>query len=342
MSESWRKTTWRSPSNIALIKYWGKRGDQIPLNPSMSLTLKNAHTQTEVSFREKKTAAGTIEFQELPADHQKRILEFIEKRKSLLPGIEKFDLSIRSFNTFPDQAGIASSASGLSALALCLLDIVSDKDSSDFKEQASCLARLGSGSASRSIYGDLVVWGEHKKYPSYSNDYAKPIESDVHSDFQNMQNAILIVDSSKKKLSSSKGHQLMDNHSYKEARLNNVNKKFHDLHQILKSGDWQSFSELVIGEAWELHALMMLSTPAYSLLKPNTLEIIEQISDFKKQNKVKCTWTLDAGPNIHFLYAKEDESSVRDFIKNELESYTERILFDEVGSGSEKVMEIQS
>lgn len=332
-----KKVAWRSPSNIALIKYWGKKGDQLPLNPSLSLTLSKACTETRISYNEKQKSIGEIHFMDVKEDHQKRILSFIEKRKPYFSHIDKYDLRISTKNTFPDQAGIASSASGLSALTLCLMDMNDTFDISKNKNKVSMISRLGSGSACRSLFSDYVAWGAHNSYPHYTNDYATPLSSTVHPKFNSLCNSILVVDDKKKAISSSMGHSLMDNHSYSSVRYENANKKFIDLHQAIEKGDWNKFSQIVIGEAWELHALMMLSERPFTLLLPESLNIIQKIEKFRNEVCQECAWTLDAGPNIHFLYPEKHQDLMRTFIEQELTSHTKTIIYDHMGTGPERI-----
>ena len=164
--------TWQAPSNIALVKYWGKKDNQIPQNPSISFTLSNCKTITTLHFQPKESN-NNFEF-EIFLDGQKqdsfksKIETFFTRVEHYLPFIKNYKFKIETENTFPHSSGIASSASGMSALALCLLDIeqqlLNEKHTDEmFNKKASFLARLGSGSACRSIAGDLVVWGKHSE-----------------------------------------------------------------------------------------------------------------------------------------------------------------------------------
>jgi len=166
----WQQVGWRSPSNIALIKYWGKAGWQIPMNPSLSFTLSNAYTETVLLFKKKKVKNKKIEFLYLFegnenyefSDHIKKYLNNI---LSEFPFLADYYFRFESKNSFPHSAGIASSASSMSALALCLcsieLQINKTVDSLGFYQKASHTARMGSGSASRSVYGGFNAWEKH-------------------------------------------------------------------------------------------------------------------------------------------------------------------------------------
>ena len=207
------KTAWRSPSNIALVKYWGK-GFQLPANPSVSMTLTNCYTETIIEYTQK-TNSESPAFSFLFKGgknilFEKRISLFLEIAMKELPGLRHLHLSIKSSNSFPHSAGIASSASSISSLALCLCKInqqVSDtnEDEEQFFRKASHLARLGSGSACRSIYGGWVLWGKTSEIVYSSDDYAIPVSYFLHKIFNTYYDSILIVNSGIKQVTSSRG-----------------------------------------------------------------------------------------------------------------------------------------
>jgi len=170
--------SWQSPSNIALVKYWGKYGEQLPKNASISFTLSNCHTKTTLSF-EKATSTEDFQFEVyLDGKREKgfepKIQKFFERIETYVPFLRDYKFKIETSNSFPHSSGIASSASGMSALALCLLSIEKQLASEEISEEffykkASFLARLGSGSACRSIEGPLIVWGKHADIEGSSN-----------------------------------------------------------------------------------------------------------------------------------------------------------------------------
>ena len=277
---------WKSPSNIALVKYWGKHGRQLPKNPSISITLRESVSTTEISYDYKPGYEGpTIDFyfekKEAPAFGE-RILKFLKNQVEDFHFLNETCLTIKSANTFPHSSGIASSASAFSSLALCINSIRemitgSKIPENDFYRQASELARLGSGSASRSVYGGYVVWGALKAFDNYSDRYAVPVTTDIHPVFHDLQDAILIVSDEKKKVGSSAGHALMEKHPFANARYDQAIKHLIELHDVLRKGDLGRFVEIVENEALSLHALMMASNPGYLLMQNNTIHIIERI-----------------------------------------------------------------
>lgn len=336
--------SWKSPSNIALVKYWGKYASQIPANPSLSFTLSQCYTKTTVHYHllEEAQEGYSLEFfldgVEKPSFLPK-IEQFLRKIDEFLPFLHSYHLKIESSNSFPHSSGIASSASGMSALALCLLEMSTrtpkETQSAQFFQNASFLARLGSGSAARSIQGPLVAWGKTAAIPESSDLYGVPYPTDCHEVFKDYQDCILLVDKGQKKVSSTVGHELMKGHPYAQQRFSQAHDHLSKLISILKSGDLEAFVELVELEALTLHAMMLTSQPSFILMKPNTLEIIEKVRAFRSASGLPICFTLDAGANVHLLFPKVDKDKIYQFIVNELVVYCEngQYLCDEVGLG---------
>lgn len=335
---------WQSPSNIALIKYWGKHGIQLPQNPSLSITLRESLTTTEIEYEVKQNTDGlSLEFffKGKPAkDFETRVIDFLNKQSSQFPFLNQVQLKINSSNTFPHSSGIASSASAFSALALCILSISeavtgNKKSGQDFYQEASELGRLGSGSASRSVYGGYVVWGAHKDFPLYSDRYAVSMSGKIHMVFDNYQDAILIVSGEKKKTGSSAGHALMERHPFAKARYEQANRNLALMHRVLETGDLDQFIQIVENEALSLHGLMMSSNPGYLLMEHNTMLIIEKIRNFRSETKIPVCFTLDAGPNVHLLYPDQYMQQVLQLINSELLSLCDnnRWIDDGMGNG---------
>jgi diphosphomevalonate decarboxylase len=338
------KVTWSCPSNIAIVKYWGKKGTQIPCNSSLSLTLSNSFTKVEAELSEK-TSDEVVQLSyyfegKINEQFSQRVAKFLNDNREFFPFIDEKAITIQSSNSFPHSAGIASSASAFGAISLALLDITyslqgKEKDETFYKE-ASNLARLGSGSASRSMFPGFALWGENEKVQNSSNQHAIEIK-DVHPAFRNMKDAILIIEDEPKKVSSSVGHSLMNNHPYAENRFKQANERTAELVEILKSGDMDAFIQMCESEALTLHAMMMTSMDYYLLVKPGTITAIERLMEFRKESKVPVCFTLDAGPNVHVLYPKAYEVQVEEFINNGLRDTYKKVIFDEEGAGPTKM-----
>lgn len=335
---------WKSPSNLAIVKYWGKRAIQKPLNPSISFSLKNAVTTTRVSARPSKQGGFTFSLDGNKKDtFNAKVANLLKMAASTLPFIDTHHLTIESSNTFPHSSGIASSASSMSALALCLTDLqrmINNESKSSLDLQVvSELARLGSGSAARSLYGGWTAWGESTAIANSSDDYAVKL-SNVHENFMQIANAILIIEPKTKKVSSSQGHALMNNHAFGEARIKQANDNSLQLLEVLKSGDWNKFFDIAENEALSLHALMMSSNPGYTLLHPNTLKVIEEVRRVRLEENIPVGFSMDAGPNVHLLYPKNEEANISPWLENNIRPlcHQQLIIFDEIGDGPEKII----
>ena len=341
------KIAWKSPSNIALVKYWGKYGEQLPKNASISFTLSHCCTTTSLSFSEKEKEGFDFEVYLdgiRTESFEPKIEKFFERIEMYLPFLRQYKFKIETSNSFPHSSGIASSASGMSALALCLMSLerslVPNKMSDVyFNQKASFLARLGSGSACRSIEGDLVVWGEHQSISGSSNIFGIKYPNDVHKNFKNYQDTILLVDKGEKQVSSTIGHNLMLNHPFAEQRFMQANDNLDKLIPVLKNGDLSGFIEIVETEALSLHAMMLTSQPNFILMKPNTLEIINRIWSYRKTTHRNVCFTLDAGANVHVLYPEGEKNEILNFIKQQLVPFCKNgeIIEDQAGMGAQQV-----
>ncbi|WP_283636154.1 diphosphomevalonate/mevalonate 3,5-bisphosphate decarboxylase family protein [Aquaticitalea lipolytica] len=348
--------SWESPSNIALVKYWGKKKDQIPENPSISFTLNECKTITTLTFT-KKESNKDFSFEvyldgNKKDDFKPKIQTFFERIESYLPFLRDYHFKIETKNTFPHSSGIASSASGMSALALCLVELekqnvyrffnfqaIENIDLNFFNQKASFLARLGSGSACRSIEGDLIVWGKTDSIEGSTDLFGVKYPYKVHQNFKNYQDTILLVDKGEKQVSSTVGHNLMHNHPYAQNRFQQAHNNLEKLKPILESGDLNAFIKLVESEALTLHAMMMTSMPYFILMKPNTLEIINKIWRFRQDSGLHISFTLDAGANVHVLYPENEATQILEFIKSELVAYCQNghYICDQIGFGAKKI-----
>jgi len=334
-----------SPSNIALIKYWGKKPIQLPENASISFTLENCKTITSISYKKKLEVSDTFDFELLfegksKSDFKPKIQLFFERIEPYLPFLKQYTFSIETSNTFPHSSGIASSASGMSALAFCLMQLekmirpgISDEE---FLNKTSFLARLGSGSACRSLSGPLMIWGKHQEIKGSSDAYAVQFSDKLHANFEAYQDTILLIDKGEKQVSSSVGHDLMHGHPFASKRFDQATENLSKLHDILVSGDLNAFIEIVESEALTLHAMMMTSLPYFILMKPNTLSVINKVWEYRKNTGSKLCFTLDAGANVHLLYPNAEKEQVLGFITKELVGYCQngQYICDKIGLGT--------
>lgn len=341
------ETKWHAPSNIALVKYWGKKEIQIPCNPSISFTLDQCRTTTTVRFERLKSSHDNIPISVLydgknHPSFEPKIKLFLTRILPYTPYLKNYRLEIDTVNSFPHSSGIASSASAMAALSAAIVDFekeIFDEMSLEHQiKKCSFLSRLGSGSAARSIEGPIVIWGEHFSTPE-SNDlfgYKWTKAADV---FKTYRDTILLIDKGEKKVSSTDGHNLMVNHPFSENRFSQAKNNYEALIKILQEGDINNFNILVEYEALSLHAMMMTSSPSYILMHPNTIKVINEVRKFRKITSLNLSFTLDAGSNVHLLYPEQEAEKIDKFIESNFRKYCQdnELIYDRVGTGIKKV-----
>ena len=340
-----QSTTWESPANIAIVKYWGKKGFQIPANPSVSFTLNKCKTITSITSEPRKKNHKDISFEYFFENKKidsfnKKIEQYLRRVTSSIPLLSQQHLIIHSHNTFPHSTGMASSASSMSALALCLLDLQCSLQGKmltekDFMCQASLLSRIGSGSACRSLYPYVSLWGQCSEG---SDTYAIPVR-DIHETFKTYRDSVLIVSMREKSTPSRTGHRSMETHPYKEQRYKLATERAILALACLKEGNETTLGEILEQEALELHALAATATPTTIYMEPNTLKIIKHIRQFRQDTGTPLYFSLDAGTNIHLLYPDRIKSIVQKYIDHDLKCLLQPpyTIHDQVGTGPRKI-----
>jgi diphosphomevalonate decarboxylase len=309
----------------------------------VSLTLDKAHTITTIYYSLLNDVSDELQlsfyFNGIQNESfERRIKQFLFSVKVLFPYLWNYELRIESMNSFPHSSGIASSASAFSALALCLCTMEDQlfgtlNDDSSFREKSSFISRLGSGSASRSIYAKAAWWGKYEDVDTSSDEYAISMADYIHPVYKDYHDTICIVSQGAKSVSSSKGHKLMDGHPYGEARMHQVMENCADMLYALKNGDQDLFGKILENEALSLHALMLSSDPGYTLMNGSSIELIQRIRNYRSLSGQHLYFTLDAGPNLHLLYPDRIAVDVQEFINQELTQFTSQIIYDRVGDG---------
>ena len=281
------KATAIANSNIAFVKYWGKKDPElnIPMNPSISMTLDtNLSTKTTVEFSEKYSQDEFILNKEKQSgtklDRVSEFLDLIRKKANT-----KLKAKVVSINTFPTASGIASSASGFAALAYASCEALNlNLD----KNELSGLARLGSGSASRSIYGGFVEW--HDKYSTQlKNENYWPELRDI----------VIIVSKKEKPVSSREAMQITVEKSklYKE-RIKNINKTLDSVRTAILNRDFQDLAKHIMLDSDNMHACINETGIKYL---DNTSHKIKQIIKNINNTQIKAAYSFDAGPNAHII-----------------------------------------
>lgn len=292
------KATAIAGSNIAFVKYWGNLNDElrIPMNGSISMTLDAAHTITTVEFSAAYKADELI-INEKPADAPAvaRASNHLNHIRQLADTTLK--ARIVSQNSFPTGAGIASSASGFAALTKAAAGALNLQLSNI---ELSKLARLGSGSASRSIDGGFVEW-----FPGGQHDtsYAVQIASPDHWD---LVDVIAIVSAEEKKVGSTAGHPLAHTSPFYQARLGELQTTLSRMRTAIFERDFPTFGEILEEEAISLHVASMTSRPSILYWNAGTVTLMHALRAWRDEgDEALGYFTMDAGPNVHILTEKQ-------------------------------------
>ena len=292
----------RAPSNIAFIKYWGKKNEKlrIPANSSISMNLSDAYTETSVNFNEDlRDDLVIIDGKKIEGKEKERISEHMDIIRKMA-GIGTF-AEVESKNNFPKGAGIASSASGFAALTVAGAK-ASGLNLSE--KELSILARLGSGSACRSIPDGFVEWKTGSKS---NNSYAYSIKP---SGYWDICDVIAVVGEKAKKVSSTEGHRQAKESPFYKARISCMNEKIKNIKLALKNKDFTRFGKIIEEEAINMHTVMMTGKPSLFYWLPKTLEIMQSVVDWRDSG-LETYFTIDAGPNIHIICVAKDAKKVK-------------------------------
>jgi len=282
--------------NIALIKYWGNKNQslRIPVNGSISFNLDSLFTKTQVSFTTELTSDTLyINGKETAGSGLNRVVSFLNIVRELA-GTRTF-AKVNSENNFPVGTGIASSASAFAALSLAASSAIGLNLS---EKELSCLARHGSGSASRSIPEGFVEWlpGEMD-----SDSYAVSIAPAHHWDLVDL---VAVVTHEHKKVGSTAGHQLADTSPLQKARVEDTKRRLDIVRDAIKYRDFQAMAEMVELDSNMMHAVMMTSTPALMYWENTSITIMKNVQKWRASGIPVC-YTMDAGPNVHVITTKD-------------------------------------
>lgn len=311
------KATAIAPSNIAFIKYWGKKDDKLrlPSNGSVSVNLSNLLTTTTVEFSQKLKEDVILYNKKIISEGRtkKRAITHLDRIRKLAKINDKAKTITKT--NFPDAVGLASSASGYAALTVAAASAaglnLSEKD-------LTILARVASGSACRSIPDGYVEWLEGN---SNESSYAVSI---FPEDYWKISVVVVMVGREKKQTSSTLGHKLVEGSPFFLSRLNKIKKKITNVKKFIKERDFTKFGLLVEKEALELHALTLTSNPPIIYWEPETVRLMKLIQIWRQEG-LEMFFSIDAGPNL-FLFSQEKnipnllsklrENNFNDFIVN--------------------------
>ena len=298
--------TAKANPNIAFIKYWGNRDNdlRLPVNGSISMNLDGLFTRTTVSFTESKKDLLTINSTAVTGKGLDRVSYILDLVRKMANINERADVT--SENNFPAGAGIASSAAAFAALALASSRAAGLTLS---EAQLSVLARRGSGSASRSIPAGFVEW---KMGESENDSYAFSIAPAEH---WNLVDCVAIVNASHKKTGSTEGHAIAGTSPLQNARVEDAPRRIEICRNAILKKDFEAFANIIEHDSDIMHSVMMTSNPPLMYWQSATVEIFHQVREWRASG-LPVGYTVDAGANVHVLclgdYAKEVEKRLRE------------------------------
>ncbi len=295
------KITARAHTNIALVKYWGKENEEliIPANSSLSLTLDEFYTDTSVQFDES-LSSDEVTLNGKVVDDEKitKFMDIIRQKAN----INTF-ARIESTNHVPTSAGLASSASAYAALAAAGSKAYGLNLS---QEDLSRLARRGSGSATRSIFGGFAAWNKGTDdESSYGYSIEDPVKMDVNM-------IAIILNNQPKKISSRKGMKIsIETSPYYQSWIQQTTDDFQTIEEAIKENDFTTLGKTAELNAMRMHSLTLSSDPSYLYINADSLEVINIVKELR-ENGVECYYTMDAGPNVKIICQSDKISAITD------------------------------
>lgn len=287
----------QAPSNIALIKYMGKKDNEnnIPINPSLSYTLHNLLSNVMLEqqpgkkdFWEPLETPGGLAF-DLPKSAQERFLAHLARIKTITNYSGSF--IVRSNNNFPHSSGLASSASSFAALTKCAAIAISELTNTalpSVEEQAK-LSRLGSGSSCRSFFSPWALWEEE-------------LVKTIDLPYTKLLHQVIIISHAEKKVPSSEAHQRIATSPHYSTRANRAEQNLKILLQALEAKNWKDAYQVCWHEFQDLHLLFSSCKTPFSYMTDQSQAALTMLQALWQREGDGPLVTMDAGPNIHLLY----------------------------------------
>jgi diphosphomevalonate decarboxylase len=290
------KATAVAPSNIAFIKYWGKKDEilRLPENGSISMNLSDLTTTTTVEF------SKSFKEDEIVINNQKernkgnRAIKHLDRIRKLAK--IKLKAKVVTNNNFPTGTGLSSSASGFAALTVAGAKAAGLSLS---EKELSILARQGSGSACRSIPDGFVEWLDGN---TSNTSYGVSLYPENYWDVVDI---VAVVSKNKKEVSTTEGQKLANSSPFFPIRLSKIKEKIKLIKKYMKEKNFKKFGELVEAEALELHSVMLTSNPSLIYFLPGSLRIMHMVKKWRQEG-LQVYFTVNTGQDIHLICQKKD------------------------------------
>ncbi|RKQ29052.1 diphosphomevalonate decarboxylase [Oceanobacillus halophilus] len=301
------KATAKAHTNIALIKYWGKRNERLilPTNSSLSLTLDGFYTTTSVAFHEE-FLVDSFMLNDVPVTGEafNRVTLFLDLLRNL-SGKANLFAEVKSTNEVPTAAGFASSASGFAALAAASSRAIG-LELSD--EELSRLTRQGSGSACRSIYGGFVEW-EMGTRSDGLDSHAISVAPASHWD---VRVAAVVLSATEKKVSSRAGmKRTVETSPFYQGWLDSIPTDLREIKAAINAKDFEKTGSIAEANCLKMHATTLGANPPFTYWHDTTLRVMQTVQEMRS-NGIPAYFTIDAGPNVKVLYLPENEERVKE------------------------------
>ena len=294
------KATAIAHSNIAFIKYWGRKDEilRLPVNGSLSMNLSNLTTTTTVEFNERlRKDVVTIKDGNNKKDPL-RVITHLNRVRDLA-GLS-LRVKVVTQNSFPSSTGLSSSASGFAALTLAAVQAIGLHLS---EKELSILSRQGSGSACRSIPNGFTEWVDgNTSQTSYAVSLYPP-------EYWDIVDVVVIVSNEKKVIPTSEGQKSAQSSSFYSKRISLINKKIKQCKKYLNKKDFVRFGSLIEKEALEMHAIMLTSSPPLIYWLPTTVLLMKKVMEWRGEGLL-CYFTINTGQDIHIICQQKDTKFV--------------------------------
>lgn len=302
-----QQATATAPANIAIVKYWGilDTALTLPYNESVSMNLDRCTTTTTVVF-DPRLNADEVEiawFERAPELAMGRPYERVVQQLDRVRALAGLELRARvaSANTFPADAGIASSAAAFAALTTAAVAAAGLELSE--RELSILTRKSGSGSACRSI---PTGWAHWRNDGTDQGSYA---ESILAPEAWAIADVVAVVDAGPKSVGSAENHQLATTSSYFKARLAELPARVQQCLKSIQQRDLTALGTLAEADAISLHVIAMTAQPPTFYWKPATLAIMQAVHRWRAEG-LASYWTMDAGANVHIICTQADAPEV--------------------------------
>lgn len=294
------KKTTRAHSNIAFVKYWGKKDEalRLPSNGSVSMNLSNLYTTTTVQF------SDTLPHDDITINNERdekkiaKVASHLDRIRALAN--TKMKAKVVSENNFPTGVGLSSSATGFAALTAAATLALGAKLS---EREMTVLARLGSGSACRSIPTGYVEW---KTGDTTDESYAVSLYPPTHWDLVDI---VALTSTKEKYVATTDGQRSAQSSPFFEQRMKHIEKRIEDCKRYIKEKNFSAFGTLLEKDALEMHAIMLTSTPPLLYWLPETVLIMKKVLEWRRSG-IEAYFTINTGQNVHIICRQADAAKV--------------------------------